>query len=76
MAVKDDMVVADGMGEEVGGRRGVGKADELLGAAEVGLGKVLLQLAFADEMVSEVARYLKEGNGARLHVTSYADADA
>ena len=38
MSRHDDMVIADGVGEEItGGKRLVGKLDDLLRATEVGL---------------------------------------
>ncbi len=36
VAREDDVVIADGLGEEVAGVGGIVKTDDLLGAAEVG----------------------------------------
>ena len=76
MAGEDDVVIADGVREEIGGPVGVRQADDLLGAAEVGLGLVAHQLALFDEAAREVARHLEDGDGAFLHITSDADTDA
>ena len=52
VAWEDNVVVADRVGEEVSGGRGVVEADDLLGAAEVGLGLVTYQFTLADEMTA------------------------
>ena len=46
MAGHDDVVVADGVGEEIGGLRGVGEADDLLCATQVGLRLVVQERSF------------------------------
>lgn len=45
-----DVMVADGIGEEIAGLPGLGELDNLLCAAEVGLGLVTDKLPFGDEL--------------------------
>ena len=76
MTWDDDVVIADGVGEEIAGAGWVGEADDLLGAAEVGLRLAAHQLALADEAACQVARDLEDGDGPLCHIPPDADADA
>ena len=50
MAGKDDVVIAYGVVEEIGGLALVVQADDQLGAAEVGLCLISYQLSFGNKM--------------------------
>ena len=76
MTGHDDVVIADGLRQEVVGLALVGELDDLLRAAEVGLRLVAHQLAFGNEVALEVAREFENGDGAFLHKASDARADA
>lgn len=76
MARKDDVMIADGIGEEIGRLALVRKTYQLLGAAEVGLRLVLDEFAFSDEAAREVARDLEDGDGSWFHKPSDACAYA
>ena len=76
MSWKDDVMIADGIGEKIGRLALVGETYQLLGAAEVGLRLVLDELAFSDEAAREVARDLEDGDGSWFHKPSDACAYA
>ena len=48
----------------------VGQLDDLLCATHVGQGKAHHQAAFGNEVALQIARHLKDGNGAFLHKAS------
>ena len=57
----DDVVIANGVGEEIaGGETLVGQQDDLLRATEVWLGLVANEGAFGNEVAREVARELED----------------
>ena len=73
----DDVMIADGVGEEIaGGETLVGQLDDLLRATEVWLGLVANEGAFGNEVAREVARELEDGDGPFLHITTNARANA
>ena len=74
MTRKDDVMIADGIGEEIGCLALVGETYQLLGAAEVGLRLVLDEFALSDEATREVARDLEDGNRSWFHKPSDARA--
>ena len=76
MAGHDDVVIADGVREEIAGQALVGELYHLLCTAQVWFLLVAQQCAFSDEMALQVARYLEEGDGALLHKPSDAYSDA
>ena len=76
MTRKDDVMIADGIGEEIGRLALVGETYQLLGAAEVGLRLVLDEFAFGNEAAREVARDLEDGDGTCFHKPSDACAYA
>ena len=76
MAGDDDVVVADGRGEEVADLRGVGKLNDLLRAAEIRFGLAPEQLPLGDKMAGEVARDLADGDRTGLAVATNGHADA
>ena len=51
---EDDVVVTDRVGKEIIGLSGIVEADDLLGAAEVGLGLVADELTFGNETAGKV----------------------
>ena len=76
MAGDNDVVVADGVGEEIAGLGGVGEAYDLLGAAEVGLRLVSDERSFCDEAARQVAGDLGDGDVAQGHEATDGGADA
>ena len=76
MAGEDDVMIADGGGEEVGCAIGVRQTDDLLSPAEVGARLIAHQLALFDKGAGEIARHLEDGDRPFFHITSDADADA
>ena len=76
MTGEEDVVVADGAGEEVAGVLWVGELDDGLCAAEVGTGLAAQKLTFGNEVTGEVARNLEESDGTFGHIASDAYADA
>ena len=76
MTGQDDVVIADGIGEEIGGLVLVGKSDDLLRATEIGLGLIPQEFTFRNEMARQIARHLEDGDGTSLHVAAYGNADA
>ena len=76
MTREDDVVIADGIGEEIGGLTGIGQTDHLLGTAEVGLGEALDEFALSNEAAGEVASHLEDGDGSGLHIAPNAHTDA
>lgn len=75
MTGQDDVVVADGIGEEIGCLVLVGKSDDLLGATKVGLRLVLHEVAFGNEMAGEIGRYLEDSDGTFFHKAAYGNAN-
>ena len=59
VAGQQDVVVADGVGEEIGGVAGIVEGHERLGAAQVGLVAAGNQLALRHVMTREVAADLE-----------------
>ena len=76
MSRHDDVVIADGIGEEIGCLALVGETYQLLGATEIGLRLVLDELALSNEAAREVARDLEDGNRSWFHKPSDTSADA
>ena len=76
MAWEDDVMVSDGIRQEIGGLTGVWQLNDLLGSAQVGFCLVADQLTLFDEKAGEVAWYLEDGDGSFLHISSDAYTDA
>ena len=76
MSGQDDVVVADGIVEEIRSLSGRGETDDLLRAAEVWIRLTDRELPFFDEVTRQVAGHLEDGDRPLLHVTSDANADA
>ena len=76
MSWKNDVMIADGIGEEIGCLALVGETYQLLGATEIGLRLVLDEFALGNETAREVARDLEDGDGSWFHKPSDACAYA
>ena len=76
MTWEDDVMVSDGIRQEIGGLTGMRQLDDLLGSAEVRFGLIPDQLALLDKVAGEIARHLEDRNGSFLHVSSDTYADA
>ena len=72
MALHNNMMVANGIGEEIRYLLLVGKSDKLLSAAEIGLRLILHEFTLGHETAREVARHLENGDRAFLHKASDA----
>ena len=76
MAWQDNVVIANGIRQEVGGLAGVRQLDHLLRSAQVCFGLVPNQFALFNKMARKVARYLEDRYRSLLHIPSDANADA
>ena len=77
MSWHDDVVIANGVGQEiVGCEMLILELYDLLRAAEVGLGLIAQQRSLCNEVTREVARNLEDSDRTFFHIASNADADA
>ena len=76
MTRKNDVVIADGVGEEIVRLLGIVELNDLLGTAESWLRLVAHELPLCDEGAPEVACYLEDGDGSFCHKAPDAYADA
>ena len=63
MSWHNDVMIPDGIGQEIRGLRLVRQTDQLLGAAEVGLRLILNETALGHEIPRQVARHFEDGHG-------------
>lgn len=76
MAWEDHMVIANGIGEEIGQLGCVLQVDDLLCATEVGFGLITHQTTLGNERAGEVARHLEKRHVALTHIATDAHANA
>ena len=76
MTWEDDVMVSDGIRQEIGGLAGIRQLNDLLSPAQVWFGLIPDQFALFDKVAGEIARHLEDGNGSFLHTTSDTNTDA
>ena len=76
MAWEDDVMVSDGIRQEIGGLTGMGQLDDLLGSAQVWFCLIPDQLALFDEGTGEIARHLEDSDEPFFHISSDTHPDA
>ena len=76
MGREDDVVVADGIGEEVVGEGRMRETDDLLGATKSRFALAGEEFAFLSKMAGEVARQLEDGDRSWFYKSTNAYADA
>ena len=76
MTWEDDVMVSDGIRQEIRGLTGMRQLDDLLGSAQVGFCLIPDQFALFDEVAGKIARHLEDRNGPFLHISSDANTDA
>ena len=76
MAWEDDVMVSDGIRQEIRNHVRMRQLDDLLGSAQVWFCLIPDQLALFDEGTGEIARYLEDSDGPFFHIASDAYADA
>ena len=76
MAWEDDVMVPDGVRQEIRNHVRMRQLDNLLGSAQVWLRLVTDQFALFDEGTGQIARHFEDGDGPFLHIASDANADA
>ena len=76
MPRQDDVVIANGVGQEVGGLARVGELYDLLRTTEVGLRLVAYELALGNKVSGKVAGNFEDSHRTFLHKASYSYSNA
>lgn len=76
MTREDDVMIADGTGEDITGEGGIVKTDDLLCATEVGFRLIADEMSLCDETAGEIACHLEQCDRTFLHISTDAYTDA
>ena len=75
MSRYDDVVIANGVCQEVLGLTLVCQLDDLLRTTEVGLCLIAYERSLSNKVTFQIARNFKDGDGPFLHESSDGDTD-